>query len=345
MNSEINKAIEGFFARLSEQSFILRTDKVWPDAALSQLKDRDETFRKQFWLELEKVFTEKEKTLGHLHKGQIYWRLAIIFLGEGNLTKAIDYLGLASAEDRQRGDTFSAAMGLLSILKPLVHRFKGSTWKFDDQIMEFYETLSNGEKREFANRLVSTHDQVASGRMTVIKDEFFHFIADETTRRVIHDNYIEIKDILSGSPLKTYLSCLFSAGSFLEGMLDDLFSRDDQKIWKLFHNNENIQKDVRGDSKLRATDYDDGMTLGSKISALRLWTMHATSPVPKVAILQMLIIGEYRDLIHPRRRRAFAFEANGYVASFIFTSISQVASHWWPENVQKELGATKSEDR
>lgn len=52
------------------------------------------------------------------------------------------------------------------------------------------------------------------------------------------------------------------------------------------------------------------------------------SPVPKVPILQMLIIGEYRNLIHTKRRMEFAFEVNWYVAAYILTFINQIASHW-----------------
>jgi hypothetical protein len=50
--------------------------------------------------------------------------------------------------------------------------------------------------------------------------------------------------------------------------------------------------------------------------------------VPKVSILQMLIIAEYRNLIHTKRRIEFAFEVNRYVAACILTFINQIASHW-----------------
>ena len=81
------------------------------------------------------------------------------------------------------------------------------------------------------------------------------------------------------------------------------------------------------------------MTLGEKIMVLRLLATHARSPVPKSAILLMLIMGEYRDLIHPRRRLEFAFEANAYVAGFVFTLVSHVAHHWWPEHIVAQLSA------
>jgi hypothetical protein len=342
MDEGITAAIDNFFKRLADPAFIFRTGKVWPDAALDELRGKDQGFQKQFWIELEKVLKEKEKALGHIHKGGIYWSLAILLLGEGNLTQAIDNLNRSSDEDRQRGDTFSAAIGLSSILKPLVKRFKKNEWRFDEEIMRFYELLAQEERGEFARRIGGTHDQVAGFGMTVIKDEFFHFIVDEAIRRVVHSSYIEIRDILLGRGLKTYFSCVFSSGSILEGMLDDLFSRNEQEVWRLFRADTKIDKALNPDSRLRKTDYDASLTLGEKIMVLRILTEHGGSPIPKVPILQMLILAEYRDLIHPRRRASFEFKGNWYVAAFIFSFISQIAHHWWPENVKRELtGDTK----
>lgn len=339
MDNGIKNAIDRFFSKLAEPAFIFRTDKVWPEAAIEQLKNKDEEFQKRFWVALEKELKEKEKTLGRIHKGAIHWSLATIFFSQGDLTKTIEYLGLSSNEDRQRGDTFTAAIGLSSVLKPLLYRFKGNQWNFDEEIMQFYESLSTDEKREFARRVVTTHNQVASGGMVVIKDDFFHFIDATTIRRVIHDSYVEMREILLVRGLKTYFSCFFSAGSILEGMLDDLLTKNDQGIWRLFQTNTKIQKGLEKNSRLRQTDYSASLSLGQKIMVLRMLTKHGTSPIPKVPILQMLIIAEYRDLIHPRRRAEFEFEGNWYVAAFIFTFISQIAHHWWPQNVQRELSA------
>ena len=288
MDEEIAGAIENFFKRLTDPTFIFRTGLVWPDAAGEELKDKDQEFQRQFWIELEKVLKEKEKSLGHIHKGGIYWSLAIILLGQGNLTQAIDYLNRSSDEDRQRGDTFSAAIGLSSILKPLVKRFKKKEWRFDEEIMLFYELLAQEDRSEFARRIGGTHDQVAGFGMTVIKDEFFHFIVNEEIRRVVHSSYIEIRDILLGRGLKTYFSCVFSAGSILEGMLGDLFSRNDQEVWRLFRANTRIDEALNLDSRLRKTDYDASLTLGEKIMVLRILSQHGGSPIPMVAILQML---------------------------------------------------------
>lgn len=341
MDTEIKKALEIFFNRVTEPSFIFKTDRIWPEAALEQLADKSEEFQIAFWIEIEKALKEKEETIGHIHKGIIYWSLSNLFLIQGDLTKAINYLNDSIAEDRTRGDQFSAAIGFSSVLKPLVYRFKKDQWKFDERIMELYESLSVEERWEFAGLLFTTHNQVVSSQIVIIKEEFFHFIADEVIRRVVHDSYIEIRDILLGPKIKTYFSCLFSAGSILEGMLDDLFLQNDQMIWHLFRANSEIQKKLDKDSRLRKANYDAGFTLGEKIMVLRMLIDHGNSPIPRVPILQMLIIAEFRDLIHPRRRKGFEFEVNWYVAAVIFSFISHIAGHWWPENVQKSLGTSE----
>jgi len=343
MDTEVKEALETFFDRAVEPSFIFKTDRIWPEAAQEQLAGKSEEFQIAFWIELEKEFKKKEKAIGHIHKGGIYWALANLLLIQGDLTKAINYLDDSVAEDREIGNQFSAAIGFSSILKPLVYRFKKDQWKFDETIMQFYESLSIEERREFASRLLETHNQVISSQIVIIKEEFFHFIADESIRRVVHDSYIELKDILLNIQLKTYFSCLFSAGSILEGMLDDLFLQNSQMIWQLFQSNSKIQEKISKDSRLRKTDdYDAGLTLGEKIFILRMLIEHGSSPIPRVPILQMLIIAEYRDLIHPRRRTGFGFEANRYVASVIFTFISHIAGSWWPENIHKTLRASNS---
>ena len=328
MDPELRDAVERFFRRLVEPAFIFNTDNIWPDAALEQLQGRDADFQIRFWTALEEHLKEKERTLGHIHKGDIYWFLAILFLGQGDLTKTIEYLDLSAHDDRQKGRTFSAAIGLSSILKPLVYHFRKDTVEFDEEIMGFYESLSSQEKREFAERLVATHQQVGRGGMAVIPGEGFHFVTDPTIRRVVRDSYVEMKEILAARNLPTYFSCLFSAGSILDGILDDLFSQHDQRVWRAFHANAEIQREVENDIRLRAPEYNASLFLGRKLKALRLLAEREISPLPKVLILQMLIIAEYRNLIHTKRRLEFAFEVNWYVAACILTFINQIASHW-----------------
>lgn len=205
-----------------------------------------------------------------------------------------------------------------------------------------YESLSPEEKREFAERLVATHQQVGRGGMAVIPDEGFQFVMDPTIRRVVRDSYAEMKAVLEARTLPTYFSCLFSAGSILDGILDDLFAQHDQRVWRAFHANAEIQREVENDIRLRAPDYNASLFLGRKLKALRLLAERGISPVPKVPILQMLIIAEYRNLIHTKRRMEFAFEVNWYVAACILTFINQIASHWSPEAEREARRAVRN---
>jgi hypothetical protein len=118
-------------------------------------------------------------------------------------------------------------------------------------------------------------------------------------------------------------------------MLDDLFERDEQRVWKLFHNNKNIQTEVHTNKRSASEIYLSGMTLGEKITPLLLMAKHNVLPMPKHAVLEMKIIGEYRDLIHPRRRLDSPYKPDRYVASFLFTMISRFAGNWWQENITK----------
>jgi hypothetical protein len=77
-------------------------------------------------------------------------------------------------------------------------------------------------------------------------------------------------------------------------------------------------------------------SLRRKLKALRLMAERGISAVPKVPIVQMLIIAEYRNLIHTKRRMEFAFEVNWYVAACILTFINQIASHWSPDTARRE---------
>ena len=92
--------------------------------------------------------------------------------------------------------------------------------------------------------------------------------------------------------------------------------KQDFRILILFKSNKNINEKVEkylkenSDKKgipLGATKYPMHTTLNTKIKAFRLMAEEGISPIPKYAILQMTLIGEYRDLIHPRRRLDFNF--------------------------------------
>jgi hypothetical protein len=325
------------FGRLSDLDRLLKNDAVWAPLAGELLAGNTPEFERGFWLALEEEIKAREGRIGACHKGQIYWRLALLSLSAGVLTEAIEFLATAVEEDRRRGDAFSAAIGLQSLLQPLVLRYKEHGWKFDPQIMGFYESSSPAERSAFAAALFSTHDLVAGGQLNVIKPEFFTFIQDESIRKVVLSSYDELLFVLGGPPRPTYYSAIFLAGSILEGMLDDLFTRDAQKLWRLFREDAAVMKDVDNSSRLRKKEFDPGMTLGQKILILRATATHARSPIPQAAILLMLILAEYRDLIHPRRRLECPFEANAYVARCVFVLLSHVAGHWWPKNIAAQL--------
>src|SRR5262245_15999194 len=126
--------------KLSDLDRLLKDDAVWAPLADELLAGNGPEFEKGFWLALEEEIKAREGRIGACHKGQIYWRLALLSLSAGVLTEAIEFLSKAVEEDKRRGDAFSAAMGLQSILEPLVLRYKERAWKFDRQIMEFYES-------------------------------------------------------------------------------------------------------------------------------------------------------------------------------------------------------------
>ncbi len=312
----------------------LKNDSSWPKIAFELLKNVDEDIQQCFWEEVESYFLDIEKQVGYCHKGQIYWRLSLLHLQKGDIAKCIDYLEKSGEENKKNDATKpSAALNLLSVLKPLEMRYKeGKSWSYDKEIMEFYFSLGSNEKRDFAKEFYETHDMIVKGHVMTINEDSFGFISDKQIREVIHNTYNEVRDIILMFNLKTYYSCIFLIGSILEGMLDDLFKKDNQNLWKIFSNDEDIQSDIDKKTKLASSTYEDGMTLGQKNKALRLLAKYNKLTImPRHAVLQMLIIGEYRDLIHPRRRLYAPYKPSKYVACFLFNMIERFAGNWWPE--------------
>jgi hypothetical protein len=339
MNISETNAVKDFFSRLSDERTWLENDIVWSKIAEEILIDKNDDFRGVFWHELERIFIEKEENIGEIHKGEIYWRLAIFYLSKGNISKSISYLDNACIQDKKRGDEKSAAIYLSSILKPMLVRFKNNSgkWQFDEDIKNFYNSLSGDEKRKFALNLGLTHDIIVNSQITVINDDYFDFIVDIRIRKIVKELYDEIKVIISHGNLKSYYSCIFNIGSIVEGILDDLFQRDDMKVWKLFEGNMKIKDKIGNDSRLNSKLYMPDMTLGQKIKALRFMSEVGLLALSRISILDMLIIDEYRSLIHPRRKIEFEYKANKYVAGFLFNFISTIASDMWPENVNSQL--------
>lgn len=335
----VTDAVNQFNKTINDLNIDLRNDNAWPVISDELLKDKEEQFQLLFWQELLIQFELKEQSLGHCHKGQIYWKLSLLFLQQGNLTKSIDNLTLSTKEDSIRTpNQFTAAIGLLSLIKPLVFRYRdGKEWTFNQEINDFYESLNDTDKRNFANDLFNAHNLSSLSQIRIIKGDFFGFIIDKRTKQIVFDTYSEVRDAIFTSQQKTYYSCIFAMGSILEAMLDDFLQRDSQRVWKLFHDNNEILTELKGDTKLKSTDYDSGMTLGQKIRVVLMLAKHNKLPMKKHAVLHMLIIGEYRDLIHPRRRLEFEYKLNKYVAASLFTIISLFAGEWWPTNIEEAI--------
>ena len=327
-----------FYSRLTDPNVLLKSDAAWAPVADALAASMSPIDHEAFWAALDTDLKSRESTLGHIHKGHIYWRLTNHHLVQGNLPKALELLELARGEDEQRGGTHSAAIGLSSVLRPLFYRVRANELKFDDMIMALYDAMSLEERKQFAREVGWTHDITASGAVQRITPEAFGFISKTETREIIRAMYEETWHLIQ-RPSSSYFGGVFTLGSILEGMLDDLFTRDNERLWKLFRENTVVMSHALGRSKLQQSDYDLSMTLGEKSIILRLLALHATSPIPRPRVLLMLVIAEYRDLIHPRRQALFPFVANDYVAHHLFTLVSVLADSWWPEKITAQLAA------
>lgn len=338
--------VKKFEKIIKELNIDIRDDDKWP-LVFGQLLSKiplDEQYKE--WEQLLRHFLDKEKEIGHCHKGNIYWQLGVIDLIKGNINEAINYLEESSVEDRikLRGiKQITASIGLLSITKPLLHRYKSSNqkWELDKNIKSLYETLSAGEKQKFADILLEAHNNFSNGRIKVVNNDFFTFITDGKTREITKDTYQEVSSAIILGAQKTYYSQIFSIGSIAEAFLDELYQRNNQEVWKIFINNKAIQQRTKKDSRINRSnaDYPSDMTLNGKVWMLREMVSENVCPITKESVLLLLIISEYRDLIHPRRRLTFEFDANQYVASVLLSSLAYIAGDWWPENIKKSIEA------
>jgi hypothetical protein len=330
------------FTDLENQKISLVLDDKWPAVMEPVVSQLDLASQQYFWQLVGDEFLKREKgTNSFFHKGNIYWRKATVLLKSGEPIKSIESLEKAVEEDRRTfpGQTKAAAM-FLATLKPMFYRYnsKKKDYQLSKEILNYYEILSSEEKEEFADTLFSGHDLLASGQVVQIKPEFFHFIIDDSKREIFSRTYTEVQQALLKH--EATLPCMFAIGSIVELMLDDLFERDRERIWKIFRASD-ASSGVRVGSRLNKTDYDDGMTLGEKIQVLKLMAGVESSPIPRHTIFQLMLIGEYRDLIHPRRQKNLQVEITVLTALTLFSMLANIASHWWPVNVEKRLEETK----
>lgn len=319
--------ITKFIKTVENLQIDLKNDSSWPVIAQELLKNTTEDDQFSFWLAVEKYFKEQENHIGHCHKGHIYWKLSLFHLQKGDITKCSELLEYSAEEDRLRNPYISSAsIGMLSVIKPLLITSDtgGKSWIPNQDMNDFYSSLNLQEKGDFAKDFFELHDMTASGIIWVIEDNFFKFIDDPKKRQVTFDIYKEVSDIVKNTNLSSYYSCIFSLGSILEGMLDDFFERNNQKEWKIFYENKDIQNKAE---KLHKggfpITYDRGATLGRKMSLLLLMAKHNVLSMPRHLILQMEIIHEYRNLIHPQRSLGSPYKPDWYVASFLFNTISK----------------------
>jgi hypothetical protein len=337
--SELTESIDLFKKSITDLKIDIHNDDKWPIIADSILKGKSIDFIYHFWLNLEQFFLEYETNNGHCHKGQIYWQLTSIALQKGDIDKCFDFLNKCNHEDDIRDKSvFTAAKGLLSIIHPLFYRFSDNPAnKMTIEIKDLYNSLNPSDKLTFASQLFESHNNCATHKIVYILPDYFTFIADERLRKIMFDTYVEIQNIIQ-HPSNTYYASIFSIGSVIETMLDDLFLRNSSEIWKLFHNNESIQTKITSpNSPLHSVEYPLQTTLNTKIAALRMLDEENIRPLPRYTLLQLTLIGEYRDLIHTRRRLNFQFNANYYVATFLFSMISQIAGNLWSEVIIKRL--------
>lgn len=336
--------IDKFLRIITELNIDLRDDGQWP-LIFGQVISGDNLYQQYLtWNKLLMFFLEKEKQLGHCHKGNIYWSLGVIDLKIGNIDKAIKYLEESSKEDKLKlnGEKrITASIGLLSIIKPLLHRYKNKkeNWGLDLKIKELYELLTVDERGKFADVLLTAHNNFANGKLKVTLDNFFTFITDDKTREITQNTYKELTSAVLNGVQGTYYSQMFALGSMCEAILDELFMRNQQEFWKQFKSNQKIQKKIANDSIMNKQDYPTGLTLDQKIWILREMTINDICPITKPSVLLLVIIGEYRDLIHPRRRISFEFEATRYVISVLLDSFTDIAGDWWPQNIKKIIEA------
>jgi hypothetical protein len=342
-----SEKVEKFKKIINELEIDIKDDDKWPLVFEQIIRSGDLNQQYKDWKALLEFFHKQEGKLGHCHKGQIFWKLGVMDLINGSISSAIAYLDLSSEEDKIKlnGEKrITASIGLLSVIKPLLHRYKNKSqsWELDKNLNALYELLSDEEKRKFATILLEAHDNFSTGKTKIILENFFTFITNDRIREITKDMYKEVSESILLGAQTTYISQIFAIGSMCEAILDELFQRNDQEVWKIFRLNDAIQQQIAKEgrnSKMKQQDYDSSMNLGEKIWMLRAMVGQRNCPITKESVLLLSIIGEYRDLIHPRRRLSFPFDPNRYVASVLIACLSHIAGDWWPENVRKIIEA------
>lgn len=317
----IKTQVNNFFSSANKSNCFLKRDGQWPIIASEVMKISSLDEELIFWKLMDNEFRNKEKLIGYCHKGTIYWKICMIFLLQGKLQAFVDWLRKSTEEDKTIGMKFSASIGMFSVIAPLLTQKD----KIDPDILSHSRSLNTSEKRDFADFIIKAHNITAQGQISIINDSFFQFVQDEEIRNVLFSYYRESKNILSSSN-SSYYSVVFLVGSILEAMLDDLFTRNNHKLWKIYQVLDKKSGQYREKRRF----------LGTKINYLKKLSKNNLLPIPKHLILPMIIISKYRNLIHPYQCQNSNYRVEDYyTASFIFTNISQIAHYWWNNNTVK----------
>jgi len=328
LKNQARMAAANFFNSTRKSTKIdIHDDSEWPrmaDAFLGSVGTADnEYFELHFLLELARLFRVAERVeRSFYHKGQQYWRIGFIYLRGNEFKKAIRYFRLSRREDQKRNkNQFTASVGVLRLLEPLwMNHARRSA-------LNFFASLSSDEMRDFVKTFSENHNNYIVGRYTRISWSAtqYRFVKRPTVREIIKAKYEEINDLYFRQPLSSNYGAVFVIGSILEGLLDDLFTRDNYRIWDEY-------KNYFGEKAM----YPLATPLGTKIDLLRKLSVCKGYPVPKNIILWMVMIQEYRNLIHPNKEYSSQiYSADSYVCAMLFSSLANIAHYWWPKNQLK----------
>ncbi len=219
------EAAKPYLQPFIDGTYELSNDASWADKAQGALVAEPREVIVSFWRQLDRLYKQKETDGGTLlHKGHIYWRLGLEHLLWGKLNTGIFYFAKSAREDRRRGETMSSAIALHNILKPLKKR-ANAQW--------LYGQMTQEEREMFAVTLMQTHNQTIGHGITLIKDEYFHFIENKALRSIVLQQYHEVFTVIASvRDMPSHYICVFATGSIVEGIIDDLLVKQNHIVWK-----------------------------------------------------------------------------------------------------------------
>ena len=316
------KAKDFLSSILQKKNIDIHNDSQWPqeaDILLDSIQVSDnELFRLYFWQELLKLFKKIEKKNRQFyHKGSHYWRMGFILLHRNDFKGALRNFRLSKNEDKIRNkNQFTASKGVVYLLEPLYkNQARSST-------LNCLSSLTDQEMRNFAETFNSNHNNAAKQSFTLINGSStqYKFIKRPRIRKLFKERYEEIKNLYFAKPLNSNYGALFVIGSLLECMIDDLFTRNKERLWI------ECKKHLKVNSKY-------GGTLGPKIENVKKICQTNYAPFPKELIPWMIMILEYRNLTHPNKEyNNNIYSPNWYVCAMLFSSLATIAGYLWPSN-------------